>query len=334
MSFTFRVYLLLAAATAALQWTPQSSGTTVRLRGISVVSRTVAWASGAGGAVLRTVDGGATWRAVNVEGAGQLDFRDVHGVDANTAYVLSIGEGEASRIYKTTDAGKSWTLQFQNRRSTAFFDCMAFWDAHTGIAMSDPVDGRYLLIRTSDGGQHWEELRPQEAQASLPGEAAFAASGTCIAVAGQTHVWMATGGGPKARVFRSTDRGDTWTVADTPITAGVSSAGIFSVAFRDERNGAAVGGDYQKERDPGANFAITADGGRTWTSGASLPGYRSAIAWAGSNLIAVGPSGSSISRDNGKTWSVLDAAGYDALGIAQPDVVFASGAQGRIGRLK
>src|SRR4051812_43171986 len=92
------------------QWSPQQSGTTARLRAVSAVSAQVAWASGARGSVLRTVDGGATWQALTVPGAGELDFRDVHAVDHRTAHVLSIGAGDLSRIYQTTDAGATWTL--------------------------------------------------------------------------------------------------------------------------------------------------------------------------------------------------------------------------------
>lgn len=146
---------------ASGQWISEQSGTTARFRGVSAVSTLVAWASGSGGAVARTIDGGKTWRTMKVPGAEKLDFRDVEGVDANTALVLSIGEGENSRIYKTTDGGKSWTLQFTNHNAKAFYDAFAFWDARHGIAMGDPIDGRFLLLTTDDGGDTWNELQPQ-----------------------------------------------------------------------------------------------------------------------------------------------------------------------------
>src|SRR5262245_32130334 len=110
------------------QWIEQSSGTKARLRGISVVSDRIAWASGAQGTYLKTIDGGATWQAGSVPGAEALDFRDVEAFDAKNAYLLSIGEGEKSRIYKTGDGGQTWQLQFTNRNPKAFFDAMAFWD--------------------------------------------------------------------------------------------------------------------------------------------------------------------------------------------------------------
>src|SRR2546427_60152 len=176
--------ILLFNAMGLAQWVPQHSGTTARFRAVSAASRMIAWASGSGGTYARTTDGGATWQSALVPDASQLDFRDVQAVDANTAYLLSIGPGEASRIYKTSDGGLDWTLQFTNHNPKAFFDAFAFWDARTGIAMSDPVDGRFILIKTTDGGANWKELPRENSPQALEGDGAFAASGTCIAVQG------------------------------------------------------------------------------------------------------------------------------------------------------
>lgn len=133
-----RVAILgLAVLIAAPVWTDQPSGVSARFRGISAVSDRVAWASGSGGTIVRTSDGGATWQRLAVPNAEKLDFRDIDAVSDDTAYALSIGNGESSRIYKTTDAGKTWTLQFTNTDPKAFFDAMAFWDAERGIAFSD-----------------------------------------------------------------------------------------------------------------------------------------------------------------------------------------------------
>jgi len=197
----FLCVILLCTAGLA-QWTPQQSGTTARFRGVSAVSRTIAWASGSIGTYARTTDGGATWQPAVVPGASQLDFRDVQAVDANTAYLLSIGPGEASRIFKTTDGGLGWTLQFTNQNPKAFFDAFAFWDARTGIAMSDPVDGRFILIKTTDGGATWKELPRENLPPALEGDGGFAASGTCIAVQGKKNVWFGSGGAATARGLR------------------------------------------------------------------------------------------------------------------------------------
>ena len=326
-------------STVAAQWTPQASGTTARFRGVSAASRSVAWASGSGGTYARTTDGGATWRAGVVPGAAQLDFRDVEAVDANTAYLLSIGPGEQSRIYKTTNAGNDWTLQFTNRDPKAFFDAFAFWDARSGIAMSDPVDGRFIVIKTTDAGATWKKIPRENFPAVLEGEAAFAASGTCIAVQGKHNVWLATGGAPVARVFRSTDGGNSWKASATPITAGNASSGIFSIAFKDAKNGVIVGGDYRKEKEAGSNVARTTDGGASWTvaTGARPSGFRSAVAYvpgtAGAKLLAIGPAGSDYSTDGGKSWVSIDSTGYHALSFARSSATgWAVGEGGRIAR--
>ncbi len=317
-------------------WTLQTSETTARLRGISIANPMTAWASGANGTVLRTTDGGAHWQTLPVPGGEKLDFRDVQAIDANTAIVLSIGAGDASRIYKTTDGGRNWTLQFQNSNPKAFFDGIAFWDAGNGLAFSDPVDGKFVIIRTTDGGAHWAEVPAANIPPAIAGEAAFAASGTSIVTQGTRHAWIGTGG-QAARVFRTSDGGLTWSVSPAPIVSGAAATGIFSISFRDAMNGVAAGGDYQKEKEPGANFATTDDGGQTWKPGTPLPGYRSGVAFIKSgsrwDLIAVGPSGSDYSSDGGKTWSAIDSTGYDTVSVLQDrPFAFASGAAGRVAK--
>lgn len=330
--------ILLVNVTAAAQWQAQSSGTTVRFRGVSAVSDQIAWASGANGTYARTIDSGKTWQAAVVPGAEKLDFRDVEAFDANTAYLLSIGPGDASRIYKTTDGGKTWALQFTNPNPKAFFDAIAFWDVNNGLAVSDPVDGRFVVIRTSDGGKTWAPIPPQHMPPALEGEGAFAASGTCLIVQGKTNAWFATGGARVARVFRSMDNGQTWFVASTPIKTGNAASGIFSIAFKDARLGIVVGGDYQKEKEASDQIAVTQDGGRNWTlvKKSGLMAFRSAVTWIGSSeLLAVGPSGSDLSTDDGASWKANDEAGFHAFSFARKGSTgWAVGEKGSIGKFK
>jgi len=329
------IALLLFARDAGIQWQQQASNTTADFRGLCAVSATVAWASGTRGTVARTIDGGKTWSASTVAGAEALDFRDVKAMDANTAYVLSIGKGEQSRIYKTTDGGAHWALQFTNTSAEGFFDAMAFWDRDHGIAMSDPVAGRFLIITTDDGGKTWNHVPATNLPPAIQGEGGFAASGTCITVQGKSNVWVATGGAV-ARVFRSTDRGRTWSVATTPIASGIESAGIFSIAFKDATHGIIVGGDYRKPTEAGDNVATTSDGGRTWTlvTGARPAGYRSCVAYvpgAAATLIAVGTSGSDVSINDGVDWTSLDKENYNSVSFAR-GAGWAAGPQGRIAK--
>jgi len=327
------VAVMLAPAT--VRWQPQTSGVTVRLRGVSAVSADVAWASGAQGTVLRTLDGGRSWHARPVAGAAALDFRDVDAISAQTAYALSIGHGEASRIYKTRDGGATWTLQLANPDPKVFLDAMAFRDEAHGVAFSDSVDGQFVVFTTANGGQVWTRVPPERLPPALPGEGAFAASGTNVAVGPTGRIWIGT---TASRVLRSADDGRTWSVAATPLATG-QATGIFSIAFRDTSHGVVVGGNYQQEALAVDNAAVTSDGGATWTrTGArGLSGFRSVVAWwpgKGRGWLAVGPTGADWSADDGRTWSPAGGDGYDALSIT-PDgaVAWASGAGGRLARV-
>jgi photosystem II stability/assembly factor-like uncharacterized protein len=327
------VALLLGPGTSVSfgQWQQQTIKTEADFRGLSVVSPKVAWVSGTKGTFGRTTDAGKTWSAGTVPEANKLDFRDTEAFGETTAYLLSAGPGEDSRIYKTTDGGKKWDLQFKNAEPAAFFNAIAFWDDKHGIALSDPVKGRFQLIATDDGAT-WKPLPEKSLPAALPNEGAFAASGTCLVTQGEKDVWFCTGGAKTARVFHSTDRGQTWTVTETPLLAGIESAGIFSIAFRDQKHGVIVGGDYRKPDDTKATVAITSDGGKTWTlSEKSLP-FRSGVAWAKDRWVAVGTSGSDFSLDDGATWKSLDQEKYNSVGFTPTGEGWAVGPKGRIAR--
>lgn len=326
------VLLGLGGATPQSPWQPQTIGTDASFRGLCAVNARVAWVSGTKGTYGRTTDGGTTWSAGIVPGADKLDFRDVEAFSESTAYLLSAGPGADSRIYKTTDGGKTWTLQFQNADRDAFFDAIAFWDEKNGIALGDPVKGQFQLLMTDDGGSHWRPLAANDLPAALPNEGAFAASGTCLVTHGTNDVWFVTGGAKVARVFHSRDRGQHWTVQETPIMAGAESAGIFSIAFRDRDHGMMVGGDYRKPDGAGATAATTTDGGKTWTlTHPSLP-FRSAVTWAKDRWIAVGTSGSHVSVDHGATWKELDRENYNAVAFATTGEGWAVGPKGRIAK--
>lgn len=335
----------LAAPTA--EWTVQTSGVTARLRGVSAASDKVAYASGSGGTVLRTTDAGATWKKLTLPAdAAGMDFRDIDAIDARTAYILSIGEGNKSRIYKTTDGGATWMIQFSNADPKGFYDAMSFWDADHGIVFGDSHDGQLQMLITSDGGLHWNPVPQTSLPAALENEGAFAGSGTNIAVLApgrsSSDAWIGTGAGPTCRILHTPDRGKTWTAVNTPIAAS-SSAGIFSVAFRDKLHGVTVGGDYRKETEALDNVAVTSDGGKTWTlvKDTGLSGFRSVVKFVPgtkSTFVAVGPQGADISEDDGRTWSPLPGPsplpGFDTLSFAPGNsVAFAAGARGAIGKL-
>jgi photosystem II stability/assembly factor-like uncharacterized protein len=326
------VLLGLCDSGAHAQWQEQTIRSDADFRGLCAVSAKVAWVSGTKGTYGRTTDAGKTWSVGTVPGATKLDFRDVEAFGETTAYLLSAGPGEDSRIYKTADGGKTWILQFKNPDHEAFFDALAFWDDKNGVALGDPVNGQFQLIVTDDGGTNWKRLSGTNLPAALPNEGAFAASGTCLVTHGKNDIWFCTGGAKTARVFHSNDRGQNWTVRNTPIVAGTDSAGIFSIAFRDRNHGVIVGGDYRKPDDSGATAAITTDGGKTWTLIDRPFSFRSGVAWAKDRWVAVGTSGSNFSQDNGATWKPLDLKNYNSVGFTSTGEGWAVGPRGRIAK--
>lgn len=327
----------LTPARAGAQWVTQRTPVSVELRGLSVVSPRVVWASGVGGTVVRTSDGGTRWTAHVIPGADSLDLRAIAATSERTAHAMSIAD--SSRIYRTTDGGRTWSRRWSATRKGTFLDAIRFWDARHGIAMSDPVDGRFLLITTSDGGERWTEIPSERIPPAIQGEGGFAASGSCLTVLGTSHVWFVSGGAATARVYRSTDRGRSWSVHDTPIRAGIASAGAFSIAFRDARHGVIAGGDYARPTLRGQNLAVTSDGGVTWTltdSAASPPGYRSAVAFVPrtrtNTLVAVGLTGTDVSIDGGRSWSAVDSTAFNSVAFASPAAGWAVGPRGRVAR--
>jgi photosystem II stability/assembly factor-like uncharacterized protein len=313
----------------------QQSGTDALLIAVSPVNDVVVWASGSKGTWIRTTNGGGTWITGQVAGAESLQFRDVHAVDSLTAYLLSIGNGPDSRIYKTTDGGTSWALQFTNPDSAAFFDCFDFWDEQRGIAISDAVNGETVMITTADGGTTWTRIPAADLPPAIEGEGSFAASGTCVIARPGGKAWVST----KGRVFLTSNYGKRWNVADIPVTHG-GAAGIFSLAFRDAQFGAAFAADGAA--DPEATdtlLAVTVDGGVTWAprpnpplkkgtwAGAHIPGLRR------STLMAVGPSGAAWSADDGMTWKMLDTLNYWGLAAMGPKQIWAVGREGRVTKI-
>jgi photosystem II stability/assembly factor-like uncharacterized protein len=331
------ITLLLTVQSISGQWIKQNVDTTASLRGLSVVNENVVWASGTGGTVIRTVDGGKTWKTTTVSAAriiDKLDLRDIEAFGADTAYVLGIGGGRLSQIHKTTDGGVTWKVQFVNNDVTAFYDAIACWDENNCIAMSDPVNNKYVLIATSDGGATWRHIDTAKMPAATFGEAAFAASGTCLITHGKDGVFLVTGGG-NARVFYSGDRGQTWTVTDTAMVKGQPGTGIFSIAMFDAMNGVIVGGDYQKPAEARNNLLLTTDGGKTWKLGTGLGGYRSGVTYVDrKTIVAVGTSGSDISRDGGRTWKPLGKQELNSVQARGPRAVWAVGPSGLVVKLQ
>ncbi len=326
-----------AVAAPAVTTTSQESGTDALLIGISPVDENIVWLSGAQGTWLRTMNGGTTWESGIVPGADSLQFRDVHAFDANRAWLLSIGNGADSRIYRTTDGGVSWDLQFMGEDPRGFYDCLDFWDEDRAIVIGDEVDGQISMLETDDGGERWSPIPGSRLPAAQASEGSFAASGTCLVVGAEGRAWVVASNPEHGRLLRTTDFGQSWSVDTLPLTvrAGV---GPQSVSFRDAIHGMVLqGGADSQPTDVGTAFSE--DGGVSWSPRARPPlevGVWGSAYVPGSSpptLVAVSPSGAVFTRDDGLTWSTIDENDYWTVGFASPRAGWAVGRNGRITKL-
>jgi photosystem II stability/assembly factor-like uncharacterized protein len=269
-----------------------------------------------------------------------LQFRDVEAWTARDAVILSVGSGTDSRIYVTDDGGASWDLAFQNQDPAAFYDCMAFTSPLRGLAVSDPVGGAFRFVETRNGGRSWTPVNPTSAPQARPNEFAFAASGQCLTAGQGQNVYLGTGGEDPPKVFVSRNAGQTWSGTEVPLKGG-PSAGVFSVQFRDHLTGIAVGGDFADPTAALGTAAWSADGGYTWQPASDPPGgYRSGSAWLSRYLpwyrdvaVSVGPFGSDVTVDAGRTWRGFDTGSFDTVDCVLDGSCWAAGEAGRVARL-
>lgn len=311
--------------------------TAASLRGLAVVDGNCIWIGGAKGTLLRTVDGGQTWLDVAPAGSQGCDFRDIAAFDAHCA--LAMVAGQPARIYRTIDAGRSWQVVHEDPRPTAFFDAMAF-RGDDGVLLGDPIDGAFCVLVSRDAGRTWRPLPTDQLPAPMVGEAAFAASGTCVAVRPGRSGSMpcAVTGGSQARLLLWDLQTGVSSTSTLPLQHGGSAQGAFSIAFRDRglspAHGVVVGGDYEKPHDSDGTAAWTVDGGVTWHAVAGgAGGYRSAVVWLDErHVLAVGSHGASLSLDGGRSFRSFGELGFHSLAVGGDGAVFACGSDGRLSR--
>jgi hypothetical protein len=338
-------------------WALENSGTTASLRGVKSLGGGLAWASGTNGTVLRTQDGGYEWQSCAAPpDSAKLDFRGLWAWDENNAIVMSIGTGDSSRVYRTTDGCSHWTQVLTNPDKDGFFDSMVFVGRQNGYLIGDPVDGAFPLFRTADGGVTWTKIQSPGLAAAGKTSGVFAASNSALTAVGTAEdgrVWFVTGGEGGAFLYDGVSNcpkdGDgpkdpacvnTWTFhrQALPMAGDTASSGAFSLRLVcwdiRVKSGVAVGGDYSKPDSSDGSSVWTPDG-KTWSPSENPPhGFRSAVSWdADLNAwIAVGPNGSDVSWDGGRHWKPLDSSdtggSWNALSLP-----FAVGPGGKIGKI-
>ncbi len=327
------VCLFLAKGVVGQKIIPLNSGTRASLRGLSVLNERILWASGSKGQVGVSTDAGETWKWMQIPGFEKVDFRDVEGFDENTAVIM--GVGSPGYILRTDDKGKNWTVVYKNEDKRIFLDAMFFWNDRSGIIVGDPMDGRFFILRSFDGGKSWREIDPKNRPIASNGEACFAASGSNIAALSRSEAVFVSGGA-QARFF----------IRDTsirlPLLQGKESTGANAIAsyrnkpYKKAKQLAVVGGDFANDKIDSAVMAISTDGGISWKNPIRSPhGYRSGITWISKKrLIACGTSGVDISQDGGMKWTLLTNDGYHVCSKSKSgNTVYLAGPEGRIARL-
>lgn len=305
----------------------------VSIRGLSVVDDKTIWASGSNGMVARSVDGGNTWKWMQVPGFEKADFRDIEAFDAVTAIIMAIAE--PAYILKTHDGGITWRKVFVDDRKGMFLDAMEFWNEESGIVTGDPVNGKVFIARTFDGGETWQPLPDENLPVGETGEAMFASSGTNIRAISLSEAAFVTGG-TKARFFIRDNK------VDLPLMQGQETTGANSLAVynskkrKPAKHMVVVGGDFKADTVTLQNCAITADGGKTWFNPQTPPhGYRSCVEYIAVNtLIACGTSGIDVSTDGGMNWQQISKESFHVCRKAKKGkAVYLAGKGGRIARL-
>jgi photosystem II stability/assembly factor-like uncharacterized protein len=301
-------------------------GGDISLRGLSVVNDNTVWVSGSKGQVGKTLDGGKTWKWITVKGYEKCDFRDIEAFSKNVAIIMAVAE--PAFILKTTNAGKSWKKVYENSSKGMFLDAMDFSDEKNGYVIGDPVNGRFFIAKSNDGGETWQECN--RAYFPLPDstEACFASSGTNIRIINKDRFVYVTGG-----VYSNIVIGKQ--KINLPLLQGKESTGANSIAVKDSNTFIVVGGDFSNVKAM-PNCAITSDGGKTWTLPQTPPsGYKSCVEYiSGETWICCGLTGIDISADNGNNWKQISNVSYHSCRKAKNGKrIFLTGNNSRIGVL-
>jgi photosystem II stability/assembly factor-like uncharacterized protein len=314
LALFFSLIFFRAHAQAGYSIHPHDAPPIKSIRGMSVLDNGVIWVSGTEGKVGRTTDHGAHWQWITVPGYDTCDWRSLVAFSDKRALLLNAGE--PAHLLLTDDGGTSWKEVYTNHTKGVFFDGMAFRNAREGIAIGDPINGRFTIIRTKDSGYTWQQDPVSALPIAKEGEAIFAASGTSVRIMPGGKACFITGG-TNSRFISGWKQ---WTPVEWSFTHGSPGTGAFSVAFADKQRGVAVGGDYTKDTLATGNCLITKDGGRTWQPVITPPGgYRSCIQYIGHDTyVATGTSGTDVSEDGGLHWYSISKQGYHVAGVT-PD---------------
>ncbi len=284
-----------------------------------------------------TTNGGGLWTKFNVtfSGSTTYDFSNISALDDKTAYVAMYKTGGGGAIVKTTNGGVTWqktTTSTQFAGPTGFPNNVHMFSAKDGVAMGDPVGGYYEIYTTSDSGKTW--VRTPDTGGQLTAQQGKEYGTVRLYDEMNGTIWFATNPADTlqpagGKVFKSTDKGFTWTSATTPFGKGIAH-----IAFTDATHGLVM--NYN-----GKQLMSTTDGGATWTDVTTtgdfytfdlvrVP-YRPGMYVTCGLLADQSAYARSISPDNGQTWfpmpndADLAASGFTRMEFLGDDYAFAGG---------
>ncbi|MES2773328.1 MAG: oxidoreductase [Bacteroidota bacterium] len=311
-----------------------SSQSTVSFRGLSVVNDNVLWVSGSKGTIGKSIDGGRTFTWMHPAGFEKRDFRDIEAFDANTAVAMAIDS--PAFIIKTTDGGVTWKTVYERHLHGIFLDAMCFKNDKRGVCVGDPINLRFWLLETNDGGDSWQEIPPPFRPTADSGEACFASSGTNLQFVDDTRFeyGFVSGGAMSILYLMGNGRTKPSAKIALEINHELESTGANSWAVNGKKY-VVVGGDFKDYKMEMYNSAYSMDAGRRWQSPAEPPaGYKSCVIWKDNiNLIATGLAGTDISFRGPKAWKHISDIQFHVVQKAKTgNSIFLAGGGGRIGR--
>lgn len=325
--FLLFAFHLLILVTHAQSVQLLSSGTKASLRGLSVPDDQTVWVSGSNGTVGRSVDGGLNWVFTQVNGYEKTDFRDIEAFDANTAIIMGIDS--PAYILKTLDGGKTWKKAYENHSRGIFLDAMDFEPNGRGMAIGDPIEGRFVMLCTRDSGSSWSKVDSKKSPQALQGEACFASSGSNIVSREPGGEMIIISGGNSSHIHFKKEK------KPIPLLQGKPSTGANSIAIKNSKTFMIVGGDFEKKDSAAGNCVFTKNSGQSWKTPKIPPrGYRSSVAYLGKrNWITCGLNGVDITRNDGKKFLPVSTTGFHVCKkAAKGNTVYLAGGGGRIGK--
>lgn len=313
----------------------------VSLRGMSVPSEKVIWASGSRGSVVKSVNGGESFEWMQVKGYETRDFRAIHAWDDKEVLIVAVAAPAV--ILKTMDGGINWNKVYENTDTSMFLDAVKFKDDYSGTVIGDPINDTIFLLNTNDRGAHWNKVSSSFWKSKVKeGEAFFASSNSNIAYLNDEIVFIS--GGLKSRLWMN------GLAMDLPIIQGANSTGANSLSISPSLNHiVTAGGDFSKPNEvnnnfvkldrfkiPNTSYKHLSETKYTWRINKkvnNLNGYKSSLIYLNNKwIVACGTSGVELTKNRGKNWDKISNESFH-VAYKQPNkkAAFFAGSGGRIG---